>query len=69
MRAVGNSSVLIALSTMNVPVLGTVGLLIWAKRVGTIASLREQLDRLRMVGRFRVRQPVYDEALRVVGEV
>jgi len=54
---------------LKLQVLGTVGLLIWAKRVGAIASLREQLDTLRTLGRFRLSQAVYDEALRVVGEV
>lgn len=53
---------------LGLQVLGTVGLLIWAKRVGTIASLREQLDTLQGLGRFRLSQPVYDEALRAVGE-
>jgi hypothetical protein len=53
---------------LNLRVLGTVGLLIWAKRVGAIASLREQLDTLRTLGRFRLSQAVYDEALRIVGE-
>jgi len=50
-------------------VLGTVGILIWAKRVGMIASLREQLDALRSVGKFRLSQSVYEQALRAVGEV
>jgi len=53
---------------LNLRVLGTVGLLIWAKRVGAIASLREQLDTLRTLGRFRLSQAVYDEALRIIGE-
>jgi uncharacterized protein len=54
---------------LKLQVLGTVGLLIWAKRVGAIASLREQLDTLRTVGRFRLSQSVIEEALRAVGEI
>ena len=53
---------------LGLPVLGTVGLLIWAKRTGRVASLREQLDILQTQGKFRLSQAVYDEALRVVGE-
>lgn len=53
---------------LNLQVLGTVGLLIWGKRVGVIASLREQLDTLQTLGKFRLSQTIYDEALRVVGE-
>jgi len=54
---------------LNLQVLGTVGLLIWAKRAGVIGSLREQLDALRTLGRFHLGQFVYEEALRAVGEV
>ncbi len=49
--------------------LGTVGLLIWAKRVGAIANLREELDTLRSSGGFHLSQAVYDDALRAGGEV
>ena len=49
-------------------VLGTVGLLIWAKRRGLVASLREQLDALQIQGKFRLSQSGYHEALRAVGE-
>lgn len=54
---------------MNLPILGTLGLLIWAKRQGIIANLQEQLDALRTVGKFRLSQQVYNEALRQVGEL
>lgn len=53
---------------LNLQVLGTVGLLIWAKRVGAMASLQEQLDTLRTLGKFRLSESVYEEALRAVGE-
>jgi hypothetical protein len=53
---------------MTLPILGTLGLLIWAKRQGVIVNLQEQLDALRIVAKFRLSQQVYDEALRQVGE-
>lgn len=49
-------------------VLGTVGILIWAKRSGLLTSLQEQLDALQTQGRFRLSRSVYREALRAVGE-
>ncbi|MBC6481025.1 MAG: DUF3368 domain-containing protein [Hormoscilla sp. GM7CHS1pb] len=52
---------------MGLPVLGTLGVLIWAKKNGLIPSLREQLDALRL-GKFRLSQLVYQEALNKVGE-
>jgi uncharacterized protein len=54
---------------MGLPLLGTLGLLIWAKRQGMIVSLQEQLDALRTVAKFRLSQQVYQEALRQVGEL
>ena len=54
---------------MALPLLGTVGLLLWAKRQGVIMNLREQLDALQTVAKFRLSQQVYDEALHQVGEL
>lgn len=54
---------------MNLPILGTLGLLIWAKRQGVIVNLQEQLDALRTGAKFRLSQQVYNEALRQVGEL
>ncbi len=54
---------------LGLAVLGTVGVLIWAKRAGLIASLRDQLDVLQTQGKFRLSAAVYEKALRVVGEV
>ena len=54
---------------MNLPILGTLGLLIWAKRQGVIVNLQEQLDALRTAAKFRLSQQVYNEALRQVGEL
>ena len=53
---------------LDLQVLGTVGLLIWAKRAGLVANLQERLDALRTVGRFRLSQSVYERALAAVGE-
>lgn len=53
---------------MDLPILGTVGILIWAKQQGLISSLQEQLDRLINQGQFRLRQQVYRNALQKVGE-
>jgi uncharacterized protein len=54
---------------MALPVLGTVGILIWAKQQRLILNLQEQLDALQTVGKFRLSRQVYDEALRRVGEL
>jgi uncharacterized protein len=54
---------------MAIPVLGTLGLLIWAKRQGIIINLQDQLEALRTVAKFRLSQQVYQEALRQVGEL
>lgn len=54
---------------LELPVLGTVGVLVWARRAGLISSLREQLEALQTQARFRLGRQVYEEALRVVGEL
>lgn len=53
---------------MSLPILGTVGILIWAKQVRLIPTLKEQLDALRNQGKFRLGRLVYQEALNRVGE-
>lgn len=53
---------------MGLKVLGTVGLLLWAKREGKIASLREQLDALQNQGKFRISQRLYSRVLQEAGE-
>lgn len=53
---------------LGLSVLGTVGILIWAKRNGMISSLKEQLDALKINGNFRLGQAVYEKALNAVGE-
>ena len=58
-----------AAKRLGLMVLGTVGVLIWAKRAELIVSLREQLDTLRTQGKFRLSQSVYEKALRTVSEM
>jgi len=53
---------------LGLPVLGTVGVLIWAKRAGLVANLQEQLDALQTQGKFRLSQSVYERALRAASE-
>lgn len=57
-----------AAAKLGLSVLGTVGVLIWAKRAGHIASLRSQLDVLQQKGSFRLSKVLYLEALATVGE-
>jgi len=49
--------------------LGTIGILIWAKRSGFIPNLKELLDDLQTRAKFRLSREVYDEALRAGGEL
>jgi predicted nucleic acid-binding protein len=53
---------------LGMDVLGTVGLLIWAKRQGLFPSLRKQLQALQDEGGFRLSQELCLAALRQVGE-
>jgi uncharacterized protein len=53
---------------MGLRVLGTVGLLIWAKQTGRIPSLRQVLDELQNRAKFRLSQTLYEQALDAVGE-
>ena len=53
---------------LSLRLLGTVGVLVWAKRAGVIANLRDHLDALDTQGRFRLSQAVRREALRAAGE-
>jgi predicted nucleic acid-binding protein len=47
---------------------GIIGLLMRAKREGKLASLREELDRLRKEAGFWISNDLYREAIRVMGE-
>jgi predicted nucleic acid-binding protein len=53
---------------LGLQVVGTVGLLIEAKRLGRLVNLREQLDALQMQGKFRLSRQLYERALREGGE-
>lgn len=48
--------------------LGTVGLLVWARRVGLIANLRVELEALRDKVKFRISDALVASALRAAGE-
>jgi len=54
---------------MNFRVLGTIGLLIWAKKTGKLKTLSTYLETLRSQGKFRFSQALYERALREVGEL
>ncbi|NJL91669.1 MAG: DUF3368 domain-containing protein [Coleofasciculaceae cyanobacterium SM2_1_6] len=53
---------------MSLPILGTIGILIWAKQNGLISNLKVQLDALQSIGKFRLSNLIYQEALKKVGE-
>lgn len=53
---------------LGLAVLGTIGLLIWAKRQGLIPSLQKQLDLLSTTRNFHISHILYEKALRSVGE-
>lgn len=55
--------------SIGLTVLGTVGILIWAKRVGLIESLRQQLNILQTTGHFHISRTIYKQALQSVGEI
>ena len=57
-----------AAKRLGLHVLGTIGLLIWAKRTGNIANLRDALNALRSQAKFRFSQQLYEQALHAVGE-
>lgn len=48
--------------------LGTIGVLIWAKKNGRLQDLQTMLDALQVKGGFRISRALYEQALREVGE-
>jgi hypothetical protein len=54
---------------LSIPTLGTVGILIWAKRQGMITTLRTELDNLRQKGNFKLSKSLYQTVLQQVGEI
>ena len=57
-----------AASSLGVPVMGIVGLLVVAKRSGLVAELKPILEQLRSPGGFRLSADVIQRALALVGE-
>lgn len=53
---------------LGIRVLGTVGILVWSKRAGLIASLHNELDLLQSKGKFRLSSQLYARALSESGE-
>lgn len=53
---------------LGLKVLGTIGILIWAKKTGHISSLQEQLNALRDDAGFRISTELYQQALKSVSE-
>lgn len=53
---------------LNYTVLGTVGILIWAKRNALLFNLSHELDLLQQKGGFRISRDVYEYALQQAGE-
>mgnify|MGYP001497714432 CR=1 FL=1 len=53
---------------MGVTIMGTVGILIWAKQAGLIPSLQDELQKLMQQANFRLGKHVINHALSVVGE-
>ncbi len=53
---------------MDLTVIGTLGLLIWARKRGFVPSLRMELDALRQRGGFHLGDHVCQDALKAVGE-
>ena len=54
--------------TLAQPVLGTVGVLLWARQRTLIPSLRDQLDALQSIGGFRLGAEIRRAVLRSAGE-
>lgn len=57
-----------AAQQLGLRVLGTIGILTWAKQSGKLSSLQAALDELRDKGKFRISQKLYKQALHMVGE-
>jgi len=57
-----------AAGRLGIRVLGTVGILVWSKRAGLVASLRNELDLLGSKGKFRLSLQLRARALSEAGE-
>jgi len=54
--------------SLGLKITGTIGILLEAKRRGLIASLKQELDRLRARSNFYLSPVLYDASLRMAGE-
>jgi hypothetical protein len=57
-----------AAKQLNLSVLGTIGILMWARQTGRILSLRQALDALQTQANFRMSAQLYERALSKVDE-
>lgn len=57
-----------AAKQLGLRVLGTIGILIWGRRVGKLISLREAMDALQHRAKFRISRTLFERALSEVGE-
>jgi len=57
-----------AAKQLGLRVLGTIGVLIWGRRVGKLESLREAMDALQTRAKLRISRTLYERALSEVGE-
>ena len=55
------------LSQLNIPKIGTVGILLKAKQIGLVSNLKSELESLQKSG-FSVSQLVIEEVLKMAGE-
>ncbi len=55
------------LSQLNIPKIGTIGILLKAKQIGLISNLKHEIEGLQKIG-FAISQMVVDEVLKMAGE-
>jgi hypothetical protein len=53
---------------LGIKVLGTIGILTWAKKIGLLPSLQAELDSLQNEGKFRISVELYAKVLYEVNE-
>jgi hypothetical protein len=58
-----------AAQKLGLNVLGTIGVLTWAKQNGVLSSLQTALDELQDRGNFRISRKLYQRVLHLVGEL
>jgi len=55
------------LSQLDIPKIGTIGILLKAKQIGLIPNLKHEIEGLQKIG-FSISQMVVDEVLKIAGE-